>query len=314
MSQLKYWCFTSYNLNAEFTEWESLPDAVTYLIYQEEICPETRKRHLQGYVEFDRSYRMQRVKQILGTYGVHLESRKGSSQDAADYCRKQDSRVEDGIQVELGTRSKTNQGHRSDLDSAARLLLGGGSISELMQEHPSTFVRYHRGFENMYFRVNKQSSKRWRDVRILVLWGDTGTGKTRTAIELAAIHGGGYYKLGQSDRLWLDGYEGERTLILDDFYGWIQHGTLLVMLDGHDWRGPTKGGHIWANWDRVVITSNKSPEEWYAFGLTPALERRITWTREMETGCDRTQIMSEVMIGFNGLSWSEERESESINE
>ena len=32
----------------------------------------------------------------------------------------------------------------------------------------------------------------------------------------------------------------------------------------------------------MVITSNKPPEEWYAQGLNPALERRLTQVREFE--------------------------------
>lgn len=42
--------------------------------------------HLQGYVEFTTSYRMNEVKKHLGYDSMHLEPRKGSRSDARNYC------------------------------------------------------------------------------------------------------------------------------------------------------------------------------------------------------------------------------------
>ena len=112
-----------------------------------------------------------------------------------------------------------------------------------------------------------------RSVLVLVYWGDSGTGKTRKAIEDS---GSDFFILDQGERVWFDGYDGEKTLIVDDYYGWIKYGMLLRILDGHPYRAEIKGGFRWALWTRVIITSNKKPEDWYQQGLTPALKRRIT--------------------------------------
>ena len=41
--------------------------------------------------------------------------------------------------------------------------------------------------------------------------------------------------------LWFDGYRGQKTLILDDFYGWLKYGDLLKILEGHPYRCQMKG-------------------------------------------------------------------------
>merc|ERR1712146_705829 len=38
---------------------------------------------------------------------------------------------------------------------------------------------------------------------------------------------------------------------------------LLTMPRGYQQRLSVKGSHSWALWDRVIITSNKHPDEWY---------------------------------------------------
>lgn len=78
--------------------------------------------------------------------------------------------------------------------------------------------------------------------------------------------------------MWFDGYEGEETLIIDDFYGWCPHSMLLRVLDRYPFRCPVKGGFTWGLWKNVIITSNKHPKDWYEkfdWRDDEALRRRI---------------------------------------
>ena len=57
---------------------------------------------------------------------------------------------------------------------------------------------------------------------MLCLYGPTGTGKTYAAINLIANRRDYYIAECPSSRgskLWFDGYEGQKTLVLDDFSG-----------------------------------------------------------------------------------------------
>lgn len=84
------------------------------------------------------------------------------------------------------------QGKRSDLMQCAEKLLGGKKVQEIMRDHPSTMIRYYRGLKQLEMSVSKESVPQWRKVTVQVLWGPTGTGKTRKALELA---GNDYYML-----------------------------------------------------------------------------------------------------------------------
>lgn len=104
----KYWCFTFNNYSAgdpavlEFTLHNA---GTTYFVFGYETG-ESGTRHLQGYIEFTRRLRFNQVRSYLGEQ-VHIEPRRGTGQQAADYCKK------DGVFVEYGTLSGVGRGHRT---------------------------------------------------------------------------------------------------------------------------------------------------------------------------------------------------------
>jgi len=78
--------------------------------------------------------------------------------------------------------------------------------------------------------------------------------------------------------VWFDGYKFEKTLIIDEFYGWLKWDTILRILDGHPYNPEVKGSTTVAAWDKVIITSNKGPDSWYNKDIVKdqsALARRI---------------------------------------
>lgn len=273
MSQRKRnWCFTvhekdGYDLGQHALEFEG--HGVRYAIWQIETCPQSGRRHYQGYIEFDKSVRMGAVKRIIGDH-AHLEARRGTRDEARDYCRKEDTRTEGPY--EYGTWAVSRGGRPNVFSDIADRAKDGSKLRDIMEEFPEQYIRYRRGIEAMVNMHSRKRACRWRDVEVLVYYGAAGSGKTRKAIDDA---GDDFYILDQSERVWFDGYSGEGTLIIDDFYGWIKHGMLLRILDGHPYRAEIKGGFTYGEWRRVVITSNKHPEQWYQHGMTDALQRRI---------------------------------------
>lgn len=218
-------------------------------------------RHLQGYVEFDGPTTRKHVVETLGGR-AYCDVRFGTQKQAIDYCKKEGNWWESGSKA-LG------QGHRSDLDGVVSMIKEGKPLSLIASECTAQMILYGKGIEKTRLLVNRPSE--WRDVKVVVYWGETGTGKTRKAMEEKP------YKLNQNTNgtLWFDGYDGERVLLLDDFYGWIRYGELLTLLDGYPYRCQTKGGHCWAEWTKVIITSNKFWSEWYKVEDLGALKRRI---------------------------------------
>lgn len=259
-TKARHWCFTLNSWTEEELELLERFDG-SYLIYGFEVG-DNGNPHLQGYCEFIGPTTLKHVRTCLGGR-AHLEIRRGTQSQAIAYCKK------DGNWWERGTKA-LGQGHRSDLDGVVHMIKEGKPLSLIAAECTAQMILYSKGIEKTKLLVNKP--KPWRDVEVIVYWGETGSGKTRKAMEESP------YKLNQNTNgtLWFDGYDGEKTLLLDDFYGWIKYGELLTLLDGYPYRCQTKGGHCWAEWTKVIITSNKFWADWYKAENQSALKRRIS--------------------------------------
>lgn len=63
---------------------------------------------------------------------------------------------------------------------------------------------------------------------------------------------------------WWDGYSGQSTVIIDEFYCWLGLDFVLRLLDRYPFAVETKGGSVQFTSKRVVFTSNAPSTEWYA--------------------------------------------------
>lgn len=249
------------------------PEIVQYLIAGEEICPDTKRVHWQSYAEFRGEGKT--IKQIAEAFEdkqIKVFNRRGTQMQAINYCKK-DNKFE-----EFGEMKK--QGERTDLCSIAEQLVDGGlTLEEVMVEHPTLYCKYRNGLKDLAGLGQKKQAQTFREINTEVYWGEAGCGKTRKAVEENPDH----YVLDMDGegKVWFDGYNGESTLILDDFYGGIKYSYLLRLLDGYACRLAVKGSFTYARWNKVIITSNKPPHDWYHHGLTPALKRRLTKTTQM---------------------------------
>lgn len=267
------YCFTTFDVDSFAVP--DVPNIITYCVFQHEKCPDTDRIHVQGYVELQTPMRMAGVKKLFNDKTLHLERRKGTPAQARDYCMKEDSRVQGPW--EYGTWNDKQQGKRNDLVAVFDSVKAGKKDAELAEMHPAEFIRYHNGIRNLKFTIdNDKWSTRFRcTLKVIVLFGDSGTGKTARAYKKDP----GLFKLDRSDSsstIWFDGYAGQRTLLIDDFYGWIPWGSMLNYLDIYPVRLPIKGSHTYAAWERVYITSNTSWLSWWKkTGDHRAMERRI---------------------------------------
>lgn len=279
------WCFTINGKEEELDFFElELKHPIRYAVWQFETG-EQGTLHIQGYVELAQAHRMAKVKKILG-FNAHVEKRLGTREQARDYCMKEEGRVAGPF--EIGEWVKGGQGKRCDLADIYQKIISGADDIALLDAHPGTVIRNHRGISWARFSLQARDSKsRRRFLKVIVYYGDAGTGKTRAAYD-------GYepniYCLskGNGSNIWFDGYNGESCLLLDDFYGWIPYGFLLQLLDIYPLRLEVKGGHTWAAWTTVIITSNKPWDCWYERGGQPALDRRIHAIYKFDEGGGRT--------------------------
>jgi len=113
-------------------------------------------------------------------------------------------------------------GKRTDLALACDVLRATKSMKQVADQMATTYVRYHRGFEALYSQLYDAPRDRDQSPFVLVLWGPSGTGKTKRAYELASKHqeatGLSFYVKNSSNHWWQN-YAGERVVIVDEFCG-----------------------------------------------------------------------------------------------
>lgn len=242
---------------------------VTYAIWGFETG-ESGTPHIQGYIEC-KPMRMKAMQDLLGGR-AYLAKRKGTRDEARNYCMKE------GEFMETGAWKAKGQGRRSDLDSLVEAIKNENDVRSTMEAMPATYSRHMRFAEALRSKVERDNSKEFRHVTTTVLYGASGTGKTRYVHE----HEPDLFWVHPDDSFPFDGYDGEAAIAFDDFYGNVKHHEMLRILDGYQYLCNVKGGHRYARWTRVYITSNAKPEEWYSFGLKPELARRLTHIISME--------------------------------
>lgn len=234
-----------------------------------EICPKTNRPHIQGYVRLHSPVRKGHFRKIIGPNGTGktdwwMDKAKGDWTSNANYTSK-DNKV-----VWFKVPPASHQGTRTDLQEFREAIKRNADDAELFENHLPVIAKYPRLEQRLRQSFLKRNTREFRDVQVIVHWGEAGTGKTRKPYDEGAFLFDDY------ENGWWDGYEGESVICLDDFYGGIKYAFLLRLLDGYQCRLKVKGGFTYAQWSKVYITSNKPPEQWYSLGLTDALKRRIT--------------------------------------
>lgn len=250
------WCFTLNNpdglLDVEFEQW----DGLRYAIYQHEVGQEGTE-HFQGYIELDRVARLSKMISMIP--GAHFEVRRGTREQARDYCRKEESRL-DGP-WEYGAWEAGGQGARADVASFKAAVDSGATDLELWDTQPNMYLRYQRMLNNI--RSLKEVKRNWK-TEVIFLYGPPGTGKTNGPHGVRRLAPDAYFH-NVAMGSWFENYKGEEEVILDEFCGWVPFHVLLQMMD----EGPCKlqgkclsGGVNWIA-KKLYITSNQSPREWY---------------------------------------------------
>lgn len=122
------------------------------------------------------------------------------------------------------------------------------------------------------------------DVETHVLCGAAGTGKTTYVCKKYGYENVFRLDMDADSKYLLDGYAGEKILLIDDFNGGIKYNTMLALLDGHPIRMNVKNGRTYKAWEHVYITSNVTPAYWYRNRLGDNFCRRLTDWHEVDKG------------------------------
>lgn len=267
-SQQRYWILTV-PLGADCYERfppTELPGGVSWLKGQQELAT-GGLLHWQVIAGFSKP---SRLPSVIRTFpGAHAEPTRSSAADL--YVWKDETAVPD-TRFELGTKS-LRRNNKPDWDSVWTLATTGDFSSI-----PSDIRVRH------YSSLRRIATDHLRPLpleRIVhVLWGQTGTGKSRTAWREGGLDC--FPKVPTT--VWWDGYRGHECVIIDEFCGNIGITHLLRWFDRYPCSVEIKGGHVPLAARRFYLTSNVNPEQWYpdaSLEQQNALFRRFTSVRHV---------------------------------
>ena len=127
-----------------------------YAVAQIERSPETGNLHIQGYTEWKSSKRRNEVSKLITG---HLEYRKGSREDARDYCRKKIWKGKDKGQVKklpvIGEWRQAKPQSISPKQRVLNLLRLGFAPEEIMVRDPEGYFTHYRAIDHMYNTLMK---------------------------------------------------------------------------------------------------------------------------------------------------------------
>jgi len=288
----KNWVFTLNN--PVIDELPKTWRGIAYCVWQKERGV-SGTPHLQGYVQFTNARAMASLKKLCPE--AHWEARMGTAAQAKAYCTKEETRVS-GPWTIGEENEPVGQGKRTDLDAVKEMIDSGRPLTECWEQHFGVMVKHSRAMKE-YTILRGMNKRNWLTTT-RVIWGPTGTGKTRKVQELAGPKAYWMKKPGAGQSVFFDGYDGEEDVVIDEFYGWIPYDLLLRMCDRYPLLVDTKGGAVQFAPKRIWITSNVAPRQWYPKAWTPAMDRRLTepmGSVEFMGDDDRLEVVAEIAAG-----------------
>lgn len=217
--------------------------------------------------------------QRLFNNNAWITVRRGTRDQARDYCMKDDTRMDgDPATVvgpfEYGDWRLGGAGTRTDLLAVTDRISAGATESDIASEFPVSYMKYSRGITRL---INLHPQPRNQPPEIILCYGPTGTGKTKYCWDTHPLL---YVK--PCDTRWFDRYQGHEVLLLDDFGGRTSKMSLLYLLQLLD-RYPLlvegKGTYMSMVATTILITTNSHPFSWYDYSNREesyaALQRRV---------------------------------------
>lgn len=218
--------------------------------------------HLHAVLEYDQPTELKTDKayDIDGKH-PHIEAVAHLKQ-CLTYCKKDNTYIEWGSCVLPPTRQEL-------LDKVASGQLQLHEAAEQLGNRWVGFDRLQRDL--LAYKQSKRQRGQWRNLEVWWLYGPSGIGKSRWANAKFP----NAYRFPRTGKFF-ERYCGETELIFDDYRADLfKYHELLSILDGYDLIVEIKGTSAYAEWTKVIITSDKHPEEIYRNNWDQQLRRRI---------------------------------------
>ena len=200
--------------------------------------------------------------------GGHFEMAKGTALQNKEYVsktgkwegnKKQETCV-DGSFEEYGEMPMERQGSRNDLADIYSMVKQGLTNYQIVEQVPDVMFRLDKLEIVRQAIRDEEFSERWRDLHVEYIYGDTGTGKTRSVMEMYGYRN--VYRVTDYQHPF-DGYMGQDVILFEEFRSSIPLGDMLKYLDGYPVVLPCRYANRQACFTKVYIITNISLAEQY---------------------------------------------------
>lgn len=268
MSRNRNWCFTVNN----YTECDennvfAMSLDSEYLVCGKEVG-ECGTPHLQGFVAFKTLKSLSQMQEYIP--GAHLEIKRGTFQQASDYCKKDNDFFEEGTlpmsQADKGDAEKRRW-------QEAFECVQEGRIADMDVQIKCTKLK---SIEYAVARQRLSEANLENNATIEHMWiyGEPGCGKSFLGREECDQK----FYLKNTTTKWWDDYQGQDNVMIEDFdkYQKAMGGDMKRWLDKYPFPAETKGGHMVIRPKKIVVTSNYHPRDIWDDDITvAAICRRV---------------------------------------
>ena len=253
--------FTHERIRAELDSLKS----VVYWCMADEIG-ENGTYHTHIYIQGKGAMRFSTIKKRFDS--AHIEMAKGTALQNREYVSKsgkweKDKKHEtcvDGTFEEWGEMPVERQGARNDLADLHAMVKEGLSDYDILEQIPEAMLQLDKIQLTRQVIVQEKYKNLWRDLTCVYIYGDTGTGKTRSVMEKY-----GYENVFRVTDYFhpFDNYRGQDVIIFEEFRSGFRIADMLNYLDGYPLELPCRYANKYACYTKVYIISNIPLSEQY---------------------------------------------------
>ena len=214
--------------------------------------------HYQIYIENPAPIRFSTLKAKLPN--CHLEQRRGTRKQALEYVTKAETRT-GGIFGRGDINVNDERGKRNDIAEIAQMIKDGATDNEIFEAYPDRYFKFYKNIDMLRQLHVRQNSTGWKKIKVIYIFGETRSGKTRYVMEKHSPSD--IYRTTEYEFGWIDGYRGEKVLVLDEYRSNLKISSILDYTDGYIERIHGRNYPRQVCYDTVYIISNWKLDEQY---------------------------------------------------
>lgn len=277
------------------------------------MCDEVGEQgtpHTHVYVVFKNSVMFDTLHKKF--YGVHVEQANGSNKENRDYVRKEGKWLDDAKHEtnlvetfeEWGELPPDRTKGETQAEQIMQLIRDGKSNAEILDEIPGAMTKLNYIEQSRQTLLEEKYRDAWRELNVTYIWGETGSGKTRSVME----------KYGYSNVFRVtdyahpfDNYKGQDVILFDEFRSSLPLAAMLTYLEGYPIELPCRYANKVACFTKVFLISNiplekqypnvqlDEPQSWKAF--LRRFDTVLQMDKELELLPDDTDFDPEKVFG-----------------